>query len=175
MKLAHLRSAVSFRNVLLAFSLFALAACGFQMRGMTNLGFKTAYLQKSGSALGKELRRTLRSSGVTVVQTPEEAEMLLDIMEERTEKNILSLSGGGKVREYELFYRVTYRWREASNELWGPAQSIEQRRDYSYDDTQLLAKEGEEARLYSDMRSEAAREIMRRLNAAGVSKSIAPN
>ena len=174
MNLAHLRSAVAFRNLVLAFSLFALTACGFQMRGMTNLGFKTAYLQKSGTPLGKELRRTLRSSGVTVVQTPAEAEMLLDIMEERAEKDILSLSGGGKVREYELFYRVTYRWREASSELWGAPQSIEQRRDYSYDDTQLLAKEGEEARLYSDMRSEAAREIMRRLNAAG-SKPKASN
>jgi LPS-assembly lipoprotein len=169
MNLAHLRSAVAFRNLVLAFSLFVLAACGFQLRGMTNLGFKTAYVQQHNSPLGKELRRALRSSGVTVVQVPAEAEMLLDIMEERTTKNILSLSGGGKVREYELFYRVTYRWREASNELWGPAQSIEQRRDYSYDDTQVLAKEGEEARLYSDMRSESAREIMRRLNAMGAS------
>jgi LPS-assembly lipoprotein len=177
MKLAHLCSAATLRNILLACSLFALAACGFQLRGMTDFGFKKVYLQQSqsSSVLAKELRRSLRSSGVEIVQTPEEAEMLLEIMEERTEKNILSLSGGGKVREYELFYRVTYRWREASSELWGPAQSIEQRRDYSYDDTQTLAKEGEEARLYNDMRSDAAREIMRRLNAVGASKPKAAN
>lgn len=170
MNLAQIRSAVALRNILLACSLFALAACGFQLRGMMDFGFKKVYMQQSSSVLTKELRRALRSSGVEIVQTPEEAEMLLEIMEERTEKNILSLSGGGKVREYELFYRVTYRWREASSELWGPAQSIEQRRDYSYDDTQTLAKEGEEARLYNDMRSDAAREIMRRLNAVGASK-----
>lgn len=170
MNLAQIRSAVALRNILLACSLCALAACGFQLRGMMDFGFKKVYMQQSSSVLTKELRRSLRSSGVEIVQTPEEAEMLLEIMEERTEKNILSLSGGGKVREYELFYRVTYRWREASSELWGPAQSIEQRRDYSYDDTQTLAKEGEEARLYNDMRSDAAREIMRRLNAVGASK-----
>ena len=170
MNLAQIRSAVALRHILLACSLFALAACGFQLRGMMDFGFKKVYMQQSSSVLTKELRRSLRSSGVEIVQTPEEAEMLLEIMEERTEKNILSLSGGGKVREYELFYRVTYRWREASSELWGPAQSIEQRRDYSYDDTQTLAKEGEEARLYNDMRSDAAREIMRRLNAVGASK-----
>jgi LPS-assembly lipoprotein len=169
MKLVHLRSFVAFRNALLAFSLLALTGCGFQLRGMTDLDFKTVYMKQSNSALIKELRRALRSSGVQIVQTPEEAEMQLEIMEERTEKNILSLSGGGKVREYELFYRVTYRWRPAGSELWGPAQSIEQRRDYSYDDTQTLAKEGEEARLYNDMRSDAAREIMRRLNAVGAS------
>ena len=173
MRLAHLRSAAVFRNFLLACSLFALGACGFQMRGMMDFGFKTVYLQQSNSVLVKELRRALRSSGVEIVQTPEEAEMQLEIMEEKTEKNILSLSGGGKVREYELFYWVTYRWRPAGSELWGPAQSIEQRRDYSYDDTQTLAKEGEEARLYNDMRSDAAREIMRRLNAVGASTSKA--
>lgn len=173
MKLAHFRSAAVLRSVLLAFSLFTLAACGFQLRSMADLSFKTAYLPQSGSPLIKELRRSLRSSGITIVPTPAEAEMQLEIMEERVDKNILSLSGGGKVREYELLYHVTYRWREASSELWGQPQSIEQRRDYSYDDTQLLAKESEEARLYNDMRSEAAREIMRRLNAMGAAKAKA--
>jgi LPS-assembly lipoprotein len=80
------------------------------------------------------------------------------------------LSGGGKVREYELIYYVTIRLRNASSELWGQPQVIEQRRDYSYDDTQLLAKEGEEARLYSDMRSDASREILRRLTAINTGK-----
>jgi LPS-assembly lipoprotein len=74
-----------------------------------------------------------------------------------------------------LIYRVTIRLREASSELWGMPQVIEQRRDYSYDDTQLLAKEGEEARLYNDMRSDASREILRRLSAINTSKPKAAN
>ncbi|WP_240483794.1 LPS assembly lipoprotein LptE [Methylobacillus sp. MM3] len=176
MKLTSPNSHMISRNLLLAFCLLALAACGFQLRGATELGFKKLYLQKSNaSALAKELRRSLTSSGVEVVATPEEAEMLLELSGESTEKNILSLSGGGKVREYELIYRVTIRLREASSELWGIPQLIEQRRDYSYDDTQLLAKEGEEARLYSDMRSDSAREILRRLNAINTSKPKAAN
>jgi LPS-assembly lipoprotein len=176
MKLTSLHSHIAYRNLLLGFCLLALAACGFQLRGMTEMGFTKLYLQKSNSsALAKELRRSLTSSGVEVVATPEEAEMLLELSGETTEKNILSLSGGGKVREYELIYRVTIRLREASSELWGTPQLIEQRRDYSYDDTQLLAKEGEEARLYSDMRSDSAREILRRLNAINTGKPKAAN
>lgn len=175
MKLAQIRSAIVFRNLLLAFGLLTLSACGFQMRGMTDLGFKKFYVQQSSSVLLKDLRRTLRSSGVEVVDSPQEAEMLMELLSETTEKNILSLSGGGKVREYELIYKVTYRLREASSELWGPALLIEQRRDYSYDDTQVLAKEGEETRLYNDMRSDAAREIMRRLNALSANKPKANN
>lgn len=175
MNLAQLRSAVVFRNLLLAFGLLALTACGFQLRGYADLGFKTIYLPDRNSVLVKDLRRQMRSSGVEIVSSPQEAEMLLEIMSEKTDKQILSLSGGGKVREYELLYTVTYRWREASSELWGSAQTIEQRRDYSYDDTQLLAKEGEEARLYNDMRSDSAREIMRRLSALNASRPRASN
>ena len=163
------------RHFLLAFSLLALTACGFQLRGATELGFKKLYLQGGSPTLAKELRRSLRSSGVELVTTPEDAEMLLEVMGEKTEKKILSLSGGGKVREYELLYYLTIRLRNTSSELWGTPQIIEQRRDYSYDDTQLLAKEGEEARLYNDMRSDSVREILRRLNAINTAQPKATN
>lgn len=154
------------RTLLLALCALALTACGFHLRGMTQMSFKTLYLQNSGATalLVRELNRSLATSGVTVVSKQDEAEMLLELMKEDTEKRILSLSGGGRVREYELVYQLTLRLRRASDTLWSEPQLIEMRRDYSYDDRELLAKEGEEARLYSNMRSEAVREIMRRLS-----------
>ncbi len=157
--------ALHFCKLLLAAALLALTACGFHMRGQADLSFKTLYMQKSGApALAADLKRVLKSNGITLVNTPDEAEMQLDLMLEQPEKRILSLSGGGRVREFELLYRVNFRTRERSQDLWGPVQTVDGRRDYSYDDTQLLAKEGEEARLYSDMRADAVREIMRRLS-----------
>lgn len=156
---------IHLRNLLLLLCALALAACGFHLRGMTQMSFKTLYIQKSGApSLMRELQRSLTSSGVTVVTKPDEAEMLLELMQEDTDKRILSLSGGGKVREFELLYRVTLRMRSAASELWSEPQTIELRRDFSYSDSELLAKEGEEARLYSSMRSDATREIMRRLS-----------
>jgi outer membrane lipopolysaccharide assembly protein LptE/RlpB len=41
---------------------------------------------------------------------------------------------------------------------------VEQHRDFTYDDTQTLAKEGEEQRLNADMRSDTIREVLRRLS-----------
>jgi LPS-assembly lipoprotein len=146
--------------------LFTLTACGFHLRGLTDMPFKTIYIQKSGdSPLSKDLQRSLTGSGVQVVPTPENAEMLLDLMGENTDKRILSLGGSGKVKEYELIYRVVLRMRDASSETWGGPQTIEIRRDYSYSDTELLAKDYEESRLLSDMRAAAMHDIMRRLNA----------
>jgi LPS-assembly lipoprotein len=161
-----------FRKFLVAVLAVVLVGCGFHLRGLAELSFKTIYVQQvSASGIAKDLRRSLTGSGVQVVPTAAEAEMLLELMRESTDKRILSLSGGGKVREYELIYRVEFRMREASSEFWGEPQSVEVRRDYSYDDTQLLAKEGEEARLSNDMRTDASREIMRRLNSLKTGKS----
>lgn len=159
-------SALYFGNLMLALAVLALSACGFHLRGQADLSFQTLYIQKSGApSIAADLKRSLSTNGVKVVNNPEQADMHLDLMNENTEKRILSLSGGGKVREYELLYRVTFRTRIASSEPWGAPQTVEQRRDYSYDDTLLLAKEGEEARLNNDMRADATREIMRRLSA----------
>ncbi len=152
-------------RLLLVSGLLALGACGFHLRGQADLSFQNLYVQQAGApGIATELRRALRSNGITVVETPKQAEMLLELMGEGYEKRILSLSGGGKVREYELLYHVNFRTRESGSELWGPMQTVEGRRDYSFDDAQLLAKEGEEARLNSDMRADAVREILRRLS-----------
>jgi LPS-assembly lipoprotein len=139
-----------------------LAACGFHLRGTADLAFTKLYI-KGSSSISKDLISSLKTNGVTILKEPEEAEMMLDLMSDGQEKRILSLGGTGAVREFELFYRIKFRLRDASSELWGPEQMIEARRDFSYLDTELLAKSYEEAMLYEDMRRDATRELMRRL------------
>lgn len=158
-------SAIRLGNLMLALAALTLTACGFHMRGQADLSFQTLYIQNATSPVAVELKRALKANGIKVVSVPDQSDLQLDLMGEGYEKRILSLSGGGKVREFELLYRVTFRTRETGSELWAAPQSVEGRRDYSYDDTQLLAKEGEEVRLNSDMRSDAVREILRRLSA----------
>ena len=75
------------------------------------------------------------------------------------------LSGGGTVREYELVYKVSFRTRLPNSPLWSEAQTVQSRRNFSYDDKALLAKLDEENKLNADMHSEVVREIMRRLSA----------
>lgn len=163
---------VRFRHALLLTVTLALAACGFHMRGLTELSFETLYIEQSGAnSIEKELKRNLTTNGVKIVGTPEQAELQVNLMGESTQKRILSLSGSGKVREYELLYRVSFRVKETASPTWGEVQTVETRRDYTYDDSLLLAKEGEEARLYNDMRSDASREIMRRLSVLKSGKS----
>jgi LPS-assembly lipoprotein len=141
----------------------ALVACGFQMRGLTNLSFENLYITGQNLSIVKDLKKSLAVNGVTVVTDQKQADLILELMSESTQRKILSLSGGGLVREYQLIYRVNFRLRDPSSELWGEVQKVENERDFEYDDSQLLAKQFEETQLFDDMRSNAVREIMRKL------------
>jgi LPS-assembly lipoprotein len=152
------------RGLLAALLTLALTACGFQFRGVGKLPFESLYVQNTGApSIDRELKRSLKSGGVRLESAPEQAEASLDLMSETFEKKILSLSSAGKVKEYDVIYRVTFRMREAGSEVWGSPQIVEMHRDYTFSDTELLAKDYEEARLAVDMHTDAVREIMRRV------------
>jgi LPS-assembly lipoprotein len=150
-----------------------LTACGFQLRGVEDLSFSTLYMQGS-TTINNPLKRSLEVNGVSVVTNPEKAELLMELVSESSQQNILSLSGTGRVREFELLYRVSFRLRNPASETWGEVQTVQNRRDFSYDDTQLLGKQAEETRLFEDMKADTVREIMRRLVVQKPSKLLNP-
>lgn len=142
-----------------------LSACSFQLRGTTDLSFKSIYIQGSTLSISRVLTQSFKSNGIKVVENMDDAELLLEMLNEVNEKKISALSGGGEVREYDLEYRVNFRTREPSNPIWSAPQTVQLRRRFSYNDNELLGKLDEEARLNSDMRNDAVREILRRLSA----------
>lgn len=166
-----MQNKAGFRHLLIVLVLLATTACGFHLRGAESLPFDKLYLQDSGApSISRDLKRSLRSSGVKLMENPDDAQASLELTNEKYDKRILSLSGTGRVKEYLLVYSVTFRIRETGAELWGPSQSTELRRDFTYDDSQTLAKDVEESRLAQDMRNEAVREVLRRVSS--LSKSL---
>lgn len=147
-----------------------LSACGFKLRGSilgSNLPFKSIYIAvPETSTLGNELRRYIRGSGELEIKTEQkDAEATLDILNETRTRVILSLNSQGRVREFALYYRVTIRVRDSKNvELLAPTL-ITLKRDISYNEDQVLAKEAEEAMLYRDMQSDLVQQILRRMAA----------
>jgi LPS-assembly lipoprotein len=162
------------KNLTRAFLLLmtlALAACGFHLRGSNLNGiefaFKSLYLRApSESPFVADLRRALYSNKVTLTGTAEQSELILEVVSEQTSKQILSLSGSGRVQEYKLMYRVSVRAYDSKQVDWLPADEISLSRNMAYDDAQVLAKEQEELLLYKDMRSDAVAQAVRRLSRA---------
>ena len=144
------------------------SACGFQLRGSATLPFSTLYVEAAPtSQFATELRRAVSSgSGTSITERPEQAEVILQIMSEAQEKQILSLTGGGRVSEFQLRYRVFFRLTDSKNREHIPSSELVLRRSYAFNDSQALSKESEEALLFKDMRGDAVRQIVRRLQAA---------
>lgn len=142
---------------------FTLIACGFHLRGASEFAFKNIYINGQ-TQITKPLKKALTANGVEVLAGADSAEMEIDLMKEESEKRILSLSGAGVVREYELYYRVIYRTKSAQETLWSQPQVAEARRDFSYSDANLLAKQNEEKQLNLNMQKDVMSSIVRRLS-----------
>jgi LPS-assembly lipoprotein len=142
----------------------SLTACGFQLRGSNGtytMPFHSLYLTfDDTSALGTELKRNLRAGKVDVADKPEQAEAQFVVLGENRGKSIQSLNSLGRVREYLLTYTLTFTVRDPKGVELLPATEI-----MAFDETQVLAKESEEALLYRDMQADLVQQIMRRLAA----------
>ena len=156
------------KRIFLFFATLLLTACGFHLRGQANMPFQSFYLiaPSLNTPFVNELRRNLTANKVTLANTAEQADVVIDIVSENTEKQVLSLGGDGRVNEYRLIYHVSLRAYNHQQQEWIPAEDMSLRRDFSYDDTQILAKEAEETLLYQSMRSDMVQQILRRLSHA---------
>lgn len=161
--------AVNVTRALLTLSLILMVtACGFQLRGqISTLPFDTIYVAAPpGQTIGIEVERALRVSTKTkVVDKPEQAQAILQILSTVNEKKILSLSTGGRVREFQLGYRVSARLLDAKGEEITPVEEIILTRVLPFLDAQVLAKAAEEEMLYKDMQVDAVQQIIRRISA----------
>lgn len=156
------------RLVTAVFLCATLAHCGFHIRGDTSLPFKNlAVAGAEGSSLVVDLKRTLRGNAkVTIVDKVDQAEAVLFILTNQSDKSILTLSGGGRVREFQLTQKVIFRVADNNGNEWLPVSEINVRRDFSFNDSQALAKEGEERLLLADMQADAIQQMLRRLSTA---------
>jgi LPS-assembly lipoprotein len=145
-----------------------LAGCGFQLRGAATLPYESLYVQAPvGSQFAVQFRRLITAGGGTrVVDNPKDAAATLILVNELREKSILSLSGAGRVSEYQLRYRMSYRLIDKGAVETIPMTEIVLTRDFSFSDTATLSKESEEALLFRDMQNDAVQQLVRRLQIA---------
>lgn len=155
------------QHILILVILLLLTACGFKLRGqISSLPFKTLYISApDGNTIGMNLERAIGTSSTTkVVANAEDAEATLEVISATSERIILSLSGGGRVRDFNLLYRVKYRLYDKQNVELAPITEITLTRVLPFLDAQILAKEAEERLLQKDMEADAIQQMLWRLS-----------
>lgn len=156
------------RSALLFAGLTLLGACGFHLRGPQPLPFKSIHLGVSAySESGANLRRQIAANGGTkIVDSPAEAEVSLVILQDVKEKIILSLNTDGRVREYELRDRIVFKVVDRGGREVIPATEVATKREMTFNDALVLAKEQEEAQYYREMENDLIQRVLRRMAAA---------
>src|SRR3954454_20593265 len=164
-----LRRIVAARGSLAAFvCALVVAGCGFHLRGEANYTFQTIFVNGAGApTLAAELRRALAATGnAQIAADAKAAQVILDIPVVAHDKEVLTLSGAGSVREYLLIKRVQFRLHDADGNDWLPPGEIALRRTYSFSESEVLARDTQEQRLLKEMQTDAVQQLVRRLQAA---------
>ncbi len=158
-----------------------LSACGFQLRGALNLSQEMSpiYLQKNSLfELGRELKSLLLSNQIQVTENAKQAKAKLILLREGKSRRVLSVDGSGRAKEYLLSYSVDFSIKNKQSKVISEERSrddsishdsISVARSLLFDPDAVIAVVNESEILYKDMRRDAARLILLKLQASGQS------
>jgi LPS-assembly lipoprotein len=150
----------------LLFAACLLSACGWRLQGTSKLSEAMAatYIEADDryTDFNRALRDSLRASGASLAGRANDATAIVRILRDESGQRVLSVSASNTPEEYEVFYTIEYSVANEAGELI-PPQKIELTRDYSYDETAVLAKQREQAILRAALARDLAAQVVRRL------------
>ncbi|WP_161966031.1 LPS assembly lipoprotein LptE [Steroidobacter cummioxidans] len=145
-----------------------LAGCGWRLQGTAKLSpvMATTYIDTRDryTDFNRALRESLQASGARLTNVESEATAVVKIIRDESGQRILTVSGRNTPEEYEVFYTIEYSVNGRTEELIEP-EKIELTREYSYDETAVLAKQKEQSILRQALARDLAGQVVRRLAA----------
>jgi LPS-assembly lipoprotein len=154
------------RRLLAGLPLLALCGCGFQLRGAADLQFQRIALTGFAprSPLAAELHTALERS-VTVTAAPEQAQVVLQALNEARLRKAVSFTASGQVRDIQLRMLLKYRAHTPAERELIPTSEIELIRELSFVESKALGKEQEAQDVFREMQSDIVLQVMLRLSA----------
>ena len=145
-----------------------LGGCGFQLQGRLPLPAALAIVQIDSkdvqSDFVQELRKSLLASGAHIASGSRGASAIIRVERDELKEHVLSVSSRNIPVEYELTYTVRVAVSSDGKERMAP-EDMALTREFSFDETQLLAKQREEDALRASLARDLVGMVMRRLSA----------
>ena len=164
------------RSVLSFAPLLALSACGFQLRGSTNLSFSTLYVAGSEtSAFVVALKRQIAATTSTrIAPDAQSAQAVFTLLGESQMQTAQAYNADGTVAQYLLRYTVRFELTTPQGKVLIAPTDLSQTSNLSYNSSATLAKANESDLLFRGMRSELINRLMFQLAAVKLNPSNDP-
>ena len=145
-----------------------LAGCGFKLRGAVELPEDIRTVQvMAPPELRNDILTLLDSGGVGVSASGANADARITVTGERFSRRVLSVDPTtGKEREFELAYALDFGVTARGGQTVIENGSVNLLRDYVFDPEAVIGTGREEELLREEMRRDAARQLMRKVEAA---------
>ncbi|MBT5222384.1 MAG: hypothetical protein HOM15_06120 [Gammaproteobacteria bacterium] len=157
------------RSSVLVMALLMLTACGYHLRGAIDLpeALKTIYVKSASPELSTAIERAFRATTGEIVTSPDQAGMILNVLDEYFQRRTISLSSTGFSNEYELVYRLTFDLLDSEGNTLVSNQTIEVTDSYfnAQRSSTVLSKDNEEIVLRKELYESAVRSVIQRARA----------
>lgn len=166
------------QKLLCGICLIFLSGCGFHLRG--NIAIpdwaKSMYVQ-SNTPYGRFeilLKRALKASGATLMQDQKAAAITVQILNQQTDRKILTLGSDARVQDFQLTHTVTLQVLDDIQTILLAPMTLTQNRHFTFNKKEVLGKSEEEALLLSDMQKELTYQAIQIIRGALVLKKVSP-
>jgi LPS-assembly lipoprotein len=138
------------------------------LRGAYDLpnGMKNILLQGGTPAFREQLNDALKTSSGQLAKSPDKADVVLKIYNDRIERRVVSLSERGRSNQFELDGNLEYEVIDKNNKVIVERSPIKLRREYFNDQQDIIAKDNEEIVIRNEMYQQAVRTILNRSRSA---------
>jgi LPS-assembly lipoprotein len=148
--------------------LSGLMACGFRLRGMVDLPFKAIAITGNPSPPMRADLQTaiLTGTDVKIAINPKDADLILEITNDISGREILAYNSNGQVSAYRLNIRVGFRAFDKGGVEIVPDSELYMTRDMDFSTSTVLATDVQQAQFLTLMRKDLSVQILRRVSAA---------
>ena len=143
-----------------------LQSCGFQLRGALDLSpdISPVYFQQNDAfELGRDIKSILQTNKIAISDYANTANSRLNIVNESRARRVLSVDSNGRAKEYLLSYKVEFTIKIKQQEAVTETVSVS--RSLLFDPDAVIAVDNEAEVIYKDMKHDAARLILLKLQA----------
>lgn len=117
---------------------------------------KTICLEGGSYELLESFKKSFgNSSRVKFTETPENADLLIKIYNEKSDRRILSLNASGAANDFELDYDFNFDVLDLKRKVLATNQMVSIKREYFNNQQAIIAKDNEENVIKSEMYRQA--------------------